>query len=367
MLSKLKSTAPVEKLPTYFTYTDDELKSFKSLTSSQKITKEELYFSDKTAFDLVILDKSTDVLASKVFAYLAVAQSDAANLSFNTHGKYLGNLSLLRKKILCEFFPTRCTGIVIAGQEDEYSSKIAEIVMSKVNERIEIDDKQTKPYEQKIGKDYWNGSEPMIGREVGSWKTWAITSSDQFRAEENIPFNSPEFSKQLATTKTALKNITVEQRNAVIFWAGGPGTKTPPGLWLEIADEHMNQEKVSLEKVLQVRAILTVAMADAFISCFDSKYSYWVKRPFMLDKTIQTVMPTPNHPSYPDGHATLSAAAATILSYYFPEEKSTWESKSHEAADSRLWGGIHYPYDNEQGYLMGQKVGEAVLNKLVQK
>ncbi|MGH2374189.1 MAG: phosphatase PAP2 family protein, partial [bacterium] len=107
-----------------------------------------------------------------------------------------------------------------------------------------------------------------------------------------------------------------------------------------------------------------MTIADAVIAVFDSKYTYWVKRPFMMDRSIRTVMPTPNHPSYPAGHSTLSAAAATILSHYFPEATDTWQALAREAGLSRVWGGIHFPMDNEQGLILGDRVAREAIRQL---
>jgi membrane-associated phospholipid phosphatase len=82
----------------------------------------------------------------------------------------------------------------------------------------------------------------------------------------------------------------------------------------------------------------------------------------MLNPNLYTVMPTPNHPSYPAGHSGISAAAATILSYYFPENKEDWWKKANEASLSRVWGGIHFPIDAREGLVLGEKVGNAVIH-----
>ncbi|WP_407928581.1 phosphatase PAP2 family protein [Alkalihalobacterium elongatum] len=56
-------------------------------------------------------------------------------------------------------------------------------------------------------------------------------------------------------------------------------------------------------------------------------------------------MCTPKHPAYPSGHATVSGAAAVILSYFFPAESRKIHDIAEEAALSRLYGGIHFPIE----------------------
>jgi hypothetical protein len=112
---------------------------------------------------------------------------------------------------------------------------------------------------------------------------------------------------------------------------------------------------------LTVRSTLAMTMADAFIACWDTKYTYWTKRPFMRDPAIRSSIATPKFPSYTSGHATVSAAAATVLGYYFPDQASRWMAMAQEAKDSRLWSGIHFPVDNDRGFEMGKAIAAYVL------
>jgi len=112
---------------------------------------------------------------------------------------------------------------------------------------------------------------------------------------------------------------------------------------------------------LTVRSTLAMTMADAFIACWDTKYTYWTKRPFMRDPAIQSSIAAPTFPSYTSGHATVSAAAATVLGHYFPDQASRWMAMAQEAKDSRLWSGIHFPVDNDRGFGMGQAIAAHVL------
>lgn len=360
-------TTPSEVLPTYFTYTTEELAPLRTLSSKLQVTLEDLYKWDERAFDLVskhTLVSGFDPNTAKIYAYLLTAQRDTAYLSFNAERKFAGSIAPISREVLCLFFPGDCSGITIDRQQDAYSEVLAKIVVGKLKARMAEDDRMAKPYERKVGKQYWAGPEPMIGLADGSRKTWVIPSGSAFRAPPPPAHDSTEFRNQLAKAKEALSTIDDEKRKAVIFWAGGPGTKTPPGQWVKIADDYMRTKRVSLENAFLVRSTFAMVMADAVIAVFDSKYSYWVKRPFMMDSSIRTVMPTPNHPSYPAGHSTVSTAAATILSHYFPEAADTWRTLALEAGKSRVWGGIHYPMDDDQGRLLGERVAKDAIGRL---
>lgn len=352
------------QLPTFFSYSTQELAPLSALSSRQEIIVSDLYTWDEKAFERIINTKSLDVDAAKFYTYLAIAERDFAHLSYNQRGAFSGNLSIIARRVFCEFFPTDCSIIFISGTEDEYSRKLAEIVMAKITGRITADEAQVHPYPAKVGSEFWDGKEPMIGRTTGSWLPWTLERGDQFRVSTSLALNSAAFKEQLTITERSLKNISLEQRRAVVFWAGGPGTKTPPGIWLNILDEYLKDKQISIETALNARAALSAAMMDAFIGCFDSKYTYWVRRPFMVNRTIQTVMPTPNHPSYPAGHACVSGAAKTVLSYFFPEDEEYWQTQAGEAANSRVWGGIHYSIDNQAGLELGERVGKVAIGRI---
>jgi membrane-associated phospholipid phosphatase len=100
-----------------------------------------------------------------------------------------------------------------------------------------------------------------------------------------------------------------------------------------------------------------MAMHDAAVSCWDTKYAYFNPRPSQLDPEIRTVIGLPNFPSYTSGHSTFSAAAADVLSYIFPSAAPTFDALMQEAAISRLYGGIHYRSDIETGKTHGARVG----------
>ena len=53
-------------------------------------------------------------------------------------------------------------------------------------------------------------------------------------------------------------------------------------------------------------ALHDIAVTDAGIACWDSKYAYWAIRPFQLDPEVKPLFPTPNHPSYPAAHGCFS-------------------------------------------------------------
>lgn len=350
---------------TYFSYTASDTAKLKTLSSDHSITEQRLRDWDDVILDQIRSFRLGDKDASRLLAYVYVAQRDAAVLSYQTKGHFVGSIGPVTSQVLCLFFQDACDAIKEDIQNtDPYSVALANIVVAKIKDRMAADDKTTKPYPQdakKSGAEYWHGTTPYFGQEVGSWMPWLIMNSHEFRVPPPPAPNDPAWQKQLAATKTALANITEAQKRIVIFWAGNPGTVTPVGQWIILGNDYLWQHNVPLAKALKIRSVLAMGIDDAVIAVFDSKYTYYIRRPNMLDPSIQTIMPTPNHPSYPAGHSTISSAAATILNFYFPENKKEWDQKRLEASESRVWGGIHFPIDHQQGLILGKKVADAII------
>lgn len=106
---------------------------------------------------------------------------------------------------------------------------------------------------------------------------------------------------------------------------------------------------------------VNVALLDAGIACWDAKFTFWYPRPTMVDAELKSVFPPPNHPSYPAAHGCFSTAAAVVLAGVFPQDKERLLAIGKEAAEARLWAGIHYRFDIDAGQEIGRKVAEKTL------
>lgn len=343
----------------YFQYTQNDIATLRALPTSDSITNESLKKWDSIAIELIRKNKLGDKDSSLIMTYVYVGQRDAAFLSYQAKGELTGNIGPITADILCLFLKNNCEEVQsYASDSDAYSEALANIVITPIKKRIAENIKTTTLYSEKIGAKYWAGERPYFGQDAGSWKPWLIAHGNAFRSP--APTNI-DWQKQLQLTKEALSNISPEQKQSVIFWAGNPGTVTPPGQWIIYANDYMWENSIPINKMLEVRAVLAMTITDSLIAAFDSKYTYWIRRPNMLDPSIKTIMPTPNHPSYPAGHSTISGAASTILNFYFPNNKATWDASASYASMSRIWGGIHFIADHEEGLALGRNVANAAL------
>jgi membrane-associated phospholipid phosphatase len=207
---------------------------------------------------------------------------------------------------------------------------------------------------------------PPLEPLVGSWKPWNLSSGSQFRPGPPPAYGSPGFLLELLQVYAVSKTLTPEQKRIADFWADGPGTVTPAGHWNAIAIELVSGTNWSVRRVARLFAALNTAQADAFIACWDAKYTYWSIRPVtairrLIEPTWLSYVVTPPFPSYVSGHSTTSGAASTVLSAFFPQEESELADLAEEAAVSRLYGGIHFRSDNVAGLALGGQVGSVAV------
>lgn len=211
------------------------------------------------------------------------------------------------------------------------------------------------------GEGIWKPDAFRAAPEMPGWgrvRPWLLSSGDQFRADPPPVFQSPEFNAALDEVRqTMLTNRPLEQAIAE-KWKDKTGTVTPPGHWNLIAADLIIKYKLTSQDSAHVLALLNMAMMDAGIAGWDSKYFYMVVRPWQADPSISTLVGYPNHPSYPSGHSVFSWSAAEVLSYFFPNEREDLLDMAEEASMSRLYGGIHYRFDMEAGKKIGIQVGE---------
>ena len=148
------------------------------------------------------------------------------------------------------------------------------------------------------------------------------------------------------------------------FWVDGPGTASPAGHWNTIAlDLIKKYMSLYVTEAAVILGALNTAQADAFIACWDAKYTYW-----RFPRSPRSDKASTGHgartskrlfPSYVSGHATVSGAAAEILAYFFPKDAGWLRDSAKTAARSRLYGGIHTTFENETGLRLGQQVAGA--------
>lgn len=202
-------------------------------------------------------------------------------------------------------------------------------------------------------------AEPVWGRV----RPWLMTSGSQFRPAPPPACDGLEYLAAARDVYETSLTLTDRQRAIAQYWAGGPGTETPPGMNLRTGMEVADRHELSTMHHARVLAHTAAAMADAAVAAWDAKFTYWWDRPVqtirrLWDPTWVSFIGTPPFPGYVSGHSTFSAAATETLAHFFPEDAIALRSMATEAAMSRFYGGIHARYDNEVGLTMGSMIGQ---------
>ena len=199
---------------------------------------------------------------------------------------------------------------------------------------------------------------------AGTWKPWLMSHGAQFRPGPPPVFGSPEWQTEADEVVRVTNSLTDEQVRIARFWADGAGTDTPPGHWMRIAIDLTRRDRLSLPDTARVLAHVALAQADAFIACWDAKFTYWSGRPIGLIPGFASTVITPNFPAYISGHSTVSGASAGVLEHFFPADRERLAAMAEEAAVSRLYGGIHWQSDNEVGLVVGRQVAELAVERV---
>ena len=196
---------------------------------------------------------------------------------------------------------------------------------------------------------------PPTGTFLARSRTWLLDSAAQFRPTPPPVYDSPEFRAALEEVRRVARARTPEQTKIARYWSDAD----PWAVWNEVAAAALRRNRVSNAEAARVLAVLNAAASDAVIACFEAKYHYWTIRPSQADTTLVLAdsVGLPNFPSYPSGHACSAGAFDAVLGHYLPQERAEFTRIAEEQAMARLYGGIHYRFDNDVGLSLGRIVG----------
>ena len=231
----------------------------------------------------------------------------------------------------------------------ELGKKIAEIEIEKTKDYV-----STAAWDGKIPDKpgSWRGKFAMLPL-AGKNKTVVLESGSEFR-----PGPPPDFAKEMEEMKNYKQ--TFRTLSNAFYWANQSWFMDNLAKKIFENNLHLNPPRAA-----RINAVVNVTSYDAFVACWDAKYTYWGIRPNQYDTTFRpAIMVTPPFPGYPSGHAALSGAMAEIYSYFFPDEKDLFRQKAKDAAESRFQAGIHFRTDNEVALELGKKVATKIIQRV---
>jgi hypothetical protein len=217
---------------------------------------------------------------------------------------------------------------------------------------------------------------------------FGIQSSYQFRSAPPPALTSNKYSKDYNEVKAVGElNSTVrpqDRTDVARYFA----TAVPVHIFSQAMSQASVAQGKSFSENARAFALLMMAISDAAISTFDTKYHYVFWRPYTAiragdtdgnrktdpDVAWTSLIAAPCFPSYPSAHATLSNAARTIAEKIFgrgvhditlshpgiPDvtlHYTKFSQITRDIDDARVYGGIHFRFDQEAGARQGRQVG----------
>ncbi|MEN9675298.1 MAG: hypothetical protein RIS76_1194 [Verrucomicrobiota bacterium] len=263
-------------------------------------------------------------------------------------------------------------------------------------------------YTPGVGPGYWRPTPPAFAPALlpqwGDIVPFGPKPIASFVPKAPPALNTQAYAADLAQVQelgSATSTVrTADQTEIARFWANGAGTATPPGHWNQIARTVIAQQELRLGVGEEARlmALLNLAMADAAVVSWNSKYEYNLWRPVaaireadtdgnpltIADSTWTPLLVTPPFPECISGHSTFSGAAAAVLARVFGSDSIAFVAESDDAPGiarryagfhaaaaesgmSRIYGGIHFMGANRFGLSAGRRVGDSIATRLLSR
>ena len=411
---------------------------------SKSFTTNDYVRALKHATDVMVNDVTSPVAASRYYGYINLAANETVALfdkqqpHFAGIVKGLNNItvddSLIKKSdlqlaVILALYKSAIrllpSGYLLQKNLDSLKlvAKKRKLPFEKINATFELVDKVVEQvikyayadgfvrlsglrrFTPLTGDEYWQPTAPgFISAIEPNWNTlrvFILDSCSQFAGAPPHKYSTDTnslFYKELKEVYELGKNLTKEQAEIAMFWDCNPfalqqvghlefGIKkiSPGGHWMGITGIACKKQKLSLSKTAYAHAIVSIGMADAFISCWNNKYKYNRVRPVtaikkLINRNWSPLLQTPPFPEYTSGHSVISATASIILTHLFGDHFSytddtevefglptrkfnSFAEASEEAAISRLYGGIHFRDAIENGVKEGEQIGKFVITK----
>jgi hypothetical protein len=347
-------------------------------------------------------------MADAVFSIDPVYKPYAARLRGHGSADQLAAAAAAAHGVLVRLFPSEKVALDAAlvnslsqvpdGRRKEEGIAVgvevaAEIVALRANDGSNV----SLPYTPLAGLGFWQpdprtGASPFL-----SWKDvtpWTLDTANQFRVGPPPSIYGDLFASDLAQMKAiggATSSIrTIEQTNIAMF-----ATDNPVAQYNRLVRLVAQAVPSGLETNARAFAHVSLALADAFISSFEGKFTYHFWRPWtairnaaaighpeLEDSSWLSLIPNPPHPEYPANHAVQSAAVVTALKHSYGEDVPPVTLTCPAASCTpgftvtsghlddfkllfglaRIYGGIHYRNTIEQSWRQGDAVGEKVIS-----
>ncbi len=402
--------------------------------------------SMKKLTDVIVHDIISPPVAARDYAYPSIAAYEALVPAYATHRSYAGQLTGLEPapqpeagKEYCfplasihAFLKTSESFIFDLPQIEDFRRDLYLEIDSIVNMPKDVRERSIE-YGEKIAKhildwskkDNYAESRSFSKYEVpfdepGRWKPtppdfmdgiephwnkirpFVLKKADMFAPKPPTKFDTnkgSQFYKETMEVYDVVKNAKPEYIEIAKFWDCNPFVSThkghmmfatkkisPGGHWIGITQLAAKKTNSNMMEAVEAYSLVSIALMDAFISCWDEKYRSALVRPetvinTFIDEEWKPLLQTPPFPEHTSGHSVISAASALTLTKLYGDNFAytddveveyglkarsftSFVQASEEAAVSRLYGGIHYRPAIDYGVEQGKNVGKYIMENV---
>jgi hypothetical protein len=371
--------------------------------------------------EAIRVDAMNPLRSTRVLAMTHTAMFDAVNSIDDTHFPYLVNLNVpsttsreaaaaqAAHDVLLSVFPAQqatfatalgnsLSGIPAGPAKTDGIALGTSVAGSVIAARANDGSATVTPYTPGTLPGQWRPTPPGNAAALSpNWPAvtpWCIPSGSHYQDPVGPPaLASVEYANAVNEVKdigaTNSTTRTVDQTNAARFWASGGGASNPTGHFNRIAQTVAAAEGNTLSENARLFALLNLAQADSLIVTWDNKFhsNFW--RPIsaiqladqdgndatQADTNWTPLLTTPPYPSHSSGLSSVAGATGEILAQFYGTDNISFSTTSpgmgdrmfthfsdmsQEAANSRLWGGIHFDFENDRGRGDGIAVSQFV-------
>lgn len=236
---------------------------------------------------------------------------------------------------------------------------------------------------------------PATGGVLAHWgkvTPFGIDNIEQFAIDPPPALTSKRYERAFEESKRVGGAVSTErtqyQSDVARFYAA----VLPVRVWNPAVAQIARSQHRSITHNARAFALLNMAMSDALVAMFKEKYRYTFWRPVTAiragdndgnantvgDPNFTPYVGTPCHPGYGSTHASSAYAARTVLDRIYGRghhsmvltsvavpnvrlEYSSFEQIARDIDDARIYGGIHFRFDQEAGAKLGKRIGAHVI------
>lgn len=361
------------------------------------------------------------------FAMMHAAMFDAVNSIDGGHTPYMANVpgtknasleaaaAQAARDVLTALYPARQ-----AVFDMELAVSLDGIRENRMRQGIKVGEIVAERVLAARADDGWNAPPPpyVLPTAPGNWQPtppasapagfthypavipFAVTSNNQFAPNPPPPLTSAQYAddfnevKEIGSATSATR--TADQTQVARLWANVNTPTTVFFVWNNVARTVALERGTTTVENARLFALMNIAFHDSLLTTFTSKFQHGLWRPVTAirradeddnpnttqDANWSSLIGNPPYPSYAGNNAAIGTSQSTTLALFFGRDdisfQHTWEgaggatrsypgftAMAEEQANSRIYGGIHFRFDNVAGQSVGRNVANYVFLNLM--